>query len=129
MERTDPLELDASFLAVDKLVLDELDDPETTTELLDLYEEEWQASLKKLKSLAEELTPENSASQFKVIWLQLHKLKGSSLSLGLVGVSNFIESVRAGKVEPAQAHLWFPAKLLALEEAVKRGVTEIQKGH
>lgn len=81
------------FLAVDFGVLAELDDNEAALELVQMYEEETKGVLSQLEG---HLSVEegSEAQSWSSIWAFLHKLKGSSLSIGLTGLAEFIESLR-----------------------------------
>jgi HPt (histidine-containing phosphotransfer) domain-containing protein len=102
------------FLDVENEVLTELGDPEAALELVQMYEEATRQILAELEALVEK-------QDWTATWELLHKLKGSALSIGLTGVSTFIESLRN---KPSSLHE-YPT---AIRELSNAGIAQIM-GH
>mmetsp|Transcript_4237 Transcript_4237/g.11952 ORF Transcript_4237/g.11952 Transcript_4237/m.11952 type:complete len:124 (+) Transcript_4237:38-409(+) len=116
--------LDPRFLVVEHGVLEELEDNDAALELVEMYDDETKAVLQQLAATTKSLDPSTASQTWQSIWASLHKLKGSSLSIGLAGVAELIESLRAS--DAATLHEWFPATFDQLKTSVEMGVKEIK---
>ncbi|KAG8470152.1 hypothetical protein KFE25_008573 [Diacronema lutheri] len=114
----------AQFLEVDFGVLAELDDNEAALELVDMYDEETNSVIQQLEAYTRLTESAQTAQAWSSIWAFLHKLKGSSLSIGLVGVAAFIESLRSSDI--STLHEWYPKVFEQLKSAVVQSVDKIK---
>lgn len=115
--------LAAQYLAVDFGVLAELDDNEAALELVQMYDEETKSVIQQLEAYTRLSDPSQTAQAWSSIWAFLHKLKGSSLSIGLTGVAVFIESLRSS--DTSTLNEWYPKVFEQLKFAVEQSVEKI----
>lgn len=114
------------FLEVDVGVLAELEDNEAALELVQMYEEETNGVMQQLNAYTQLTDVSRTAQAWSSIWAFMHKLKGSSLSIGLTGVAAFIESLRLSDI--STLHEWYPKVFEQLQLAVEESVKKIM-GH
>jgi HPt (histidine-containing phosphotransfer) domain-containing protein len=110
------------FTHIDFGVLAELDDNEAALELVQMYDEESKSTLKQLEQLKEP-GPGQTQPAWTSIWALLHKLKGSSLSIGLSGVAEFIESLRSS--DASKVGDWYPKVVEQLKFAIDSSIEKI----
>lgn len=120
---SDDSPLDEHYLAVDFGVLAELDDNEAALELVQMYDDETKGVLEQLGAFTKVKEGALTQPAWSSIWSFLHKLKGSSLSIGLTGVAEYIESLRTADL--SKLHEWYPKVFELLKYAVDASVAKI----
>jgi HPt (histidine-containing phosphotransfer) domain-containing protein len=118
-------ELDEQFLAIDVGVLAELEDNDSALELVQMYNDETKAVLTQLETYTTLAEGAQTQPAWSSIWAFLHKLKGSSLSIGLCGVAEFIESLRSSDTSTLPE--WYPRVFEQLKYAVETSVHKIHE--
>ncbi|KAJ1623534.1 hypothetical protein T492DRAFT_845442 [Pavlovales sp. CCMP2436] len=122
---SDELPIPERFLAIDVGVLAELEDNDSALELVQMYDDETKAVLKQLETYTTLAEGAQMQTAWTSIWAFLHKLKGSSLSIGLSGVAEFIESLRS--CDTSTLPEWYPRVFEQLKYAVETSVHNIMK--